>query len=329
MKLTGILILLSQSAWLSAQEVLYRLPVDSLVGDRFQWIWSFENDDIPYHDPEGTTLQLFDCRETEEALEGPVRTWRRAEDCSKHDFFPDASLCYTQQELSREAFFGFDADSNLVRLGSYYFDAGTEVFDYALNPGIVEMPSAALGESYTDTTLTLYVIDGDSSLYHGAFQVSFIAIGSTWTPEGLYAGCLIQRESELDTLGNIHRNTYNYYHQNLSNVVLSVTMGNYPTEEILYLFYPGEVSGPVSVAPVRWTIEKIRLSQDALMLELNTQQSLHLMLYDLAGKLVFSSEISVDGQAHIPLHQTLAQGGYLLVLVDAEGNFRAEKLWTR
>lgn len=330
MRLLLIFILLAQASLSVGQPVLEQLPIDSLIGRRFQLTWSFETDNLTFQDPAGTFNQFFDYKNVGDEMEGPVRTWKVAADGSKHSHFPEATLCYTQNELSLERYFGLDADTTLVELGVYYDDNGTEVFMFATDPQIVALPVATYGTQYTDTIQSTYLIGGDTMLYRYIYDVSMISYGTVRTPESTYSNCLIELESQLDSLGNIHRNTYTFYHANLNNPVLNVTLRNYPSEEILYINYPNEISGPVSVADIRLYIDKASLTSDALALYLNTDQKLSVTLYDIGGKIVFHlPSRHLSGSEHIPLNMQLTVGCYILVVVDEQGYFQTEKLCVR
>jgi hypothetical protein len=234
MRVTLVLVAWSCVSLLSAQPTL-ELALDSLIGRSYQRNWSFETENITFQDPEGTFNQFFDFSDVLDETAGPVRTWKPPSEASKYSYFPEATLCYTQNELNLERFFKLDADSNFVEIGTYYVDQGKDVLEFLDDPRIVALPTASFGSNFTDTINGRVFFDGDTILYQNVHEVSMISYGTVKTPEHIYTNCLIERLSELDSLGNIHRNNYTYYHKHLNNPVLNVALISYPGEEILYI----------------------------------------------------------------------------------------------
>jgi hypothetical protein len=324
----SLTVLTSLSVSILIAQPTLEIDPDNLPGILFQDHWTFEADEIMFHVPTGVMSQYYNFSDVDFELTGPLRTWKVASEASKYEHFPDATLCYTQSELSRERFFRLDADSNFVEIGSYYSDEGTDIFEFLDDPSVVSLSTASLGVGITDTISARLIIDGDTSTYQNIFEKSMISWGAVRTPARIYANCLIQEVRLLDTLGNTHRLSYNYFYENLHNRIFHVALRNYPSEEILYMIYQTSEREPVLVSDIGRSIKNISLSGRQLTIETNLDETLHLTLFDLSGKVVFqSAETITTGDNQIFLPVNLVPAYYFLLLVDDDGNFHVEKLF--
>jgi hypothetical protein len=94
------------------------------------------------------------------------------------------------------------------------------------------------------------------------------------------------------------------------------------------MIYQTSERAPVLVSDIGRSIKNISLSGRQLTIETNLDETLHLTLFDLSGKVVFqSAETIITGDNQIFLQVNLVPAYYFLLLVDDDGNFHVEKLF--
>jgi hypothetical protein len=303
------------------------IALDSLVGMAYQDHWTFETEGIGFADPTGTVNQYYNYGGVDFDLTGPVRAWNTASEASKHSYFPDATMCYTQDELSLERFFGLDADSNFVTVGAYYHDEGKDVFEFLDDREIISLPSATFGSTFRDTIEARLIVDGDTTLYQNINEKSMVSYGTVRTPEGIYGNCLIEEVRELDSIGNIHRLCYNFFHDNLHQRVLNVTLKTFPSDEILYMVYRSPEK-PVSVLDTERRLENVYFSDHQLIIQTQSDKKLSLTMFDVSGTVIFQkTESLVRGINQMPIQTTLIPGYYFILVIDSDGNFYVERVF--
>jgi hypothetical protein len=147
------------------------------------------------------------------------------------------------------------------------------------------------------------------------------------TPEGIYGNCLIEEVRELDSIGNIHRLCYNFFHDNLHQRVLNVTLKTFPSDEILYMVYRSPEK-PVSVLDTERRLENVYFSDHQLTIETQTDKKLSLTMFVVSGTVIFQiTESLVRGIHQMPIQTSLIPGYYFILVIDSDGNFYVERVF--